>query len=132
MLPGFTSRCSTPAECAAASALADVVHRDDVWVIEARRGLRLLLEAALRLRVGQLDRQELDRDRAVQPRVGGAIDDAHAAAAEHFVDAVIADSRAGGERGCITRAGGAACPDVGRVLLRTLGVVGRQGQAVAR
>lgn len=43
--------------------LADVVHHDDVRVIEARRGLRLLLEPALRLRIGQLDRQELDRDR---------------------------------------------------------------------
>ena len=41
--------------------------------------------------VGQLRRQELQRDVPAEPQVLGPVDDAHAAAAELFDDAVVRD-----------------------------------------
>ena len=62
--------------------MADVVERADVRMIERRDRARLALEALAQLRVGrERRRQDLDRDRAVEPRVAGAVDFAHAAGA---------------------------------------------------
>ena len=77
--------------------LADIVDRDDVRVIEARGGFRLLPESALGLRLRHLDREEFDCDGALELGVRGAVDDAHAAAAEHAFDAVMTHLRAGGK-----------------------------------
>ena len=64
-------------------------------MIQRRRGLAPPAGSAARACASATDdRQELDRDRAMQLRVGRAIDDAHAAAAEHAVDPVVADLRA--------------------------------------
>ena len=75
---------------------ADVVQRADVRVVQAGDGLRFALEALLHLGVvGEVRRQDLDRDRAVQPRVGGLVDLAHAAGAEGAGDFVRTEARAG-------------------------------------
>ena len=74
--------------------LARVVDRDHVGVVERRGDLRLALEALAELGVlGQLGGDQLERDRAVQREVDGAVDDAHAAAAGHRLDPVAADHR---------------------------------------
>ena len=66
---------------------ADVVDRADVRIVERGDGARFLLEALPRLRVsGERAGQHLDGDRAVEPRVTGAIDLAHAARAERRDD----------------------------------------------
>ncbi len=77
--------------------LADVVHGHDVRMIQARCGLGFLPEPPPRLLVGDAGCEELDRDRAMELRVGRAIDDAHATAAEHGVDPIAADQSAGRE-----------------------------------
>ena len=68
----------------------DVVDRDDVRVVERRRGLRFPDEPGvaigIRRRVG---RQHLDRERAAEARVHGAVHDAHAAAADFFLEAIM-------------------------------------------
>ena len=74
--------------------VADVEDRDDVRVAEAAGGLRLLVEALLvlraLLRIGRhVDR--LDRDRAVEHRVGRLVDDAHRPAPELAEDGVAAE-----------------------------------------
>jgi hypothetical protein len=72
--------------------LADVVDGADVGVVERRGGHRLALEALARgLVVEQLLRQELERHRAVEPRVLRPANDAHAAATEPLEDAVVGD-----------------------------------------
>ena len=59
---------------------ADVVQRADVRMIERGHRARLALEALPRLRVaGDLRRQHLDRDAAIQPRVPRPIHLPHAA-----------------------------------------------------
>src|SRR4029077_14074648 len=60
--------------------LARVVDRDDVRVVDRRREARLAHEAlAERLILGELWRDELERDRAVEVELHGPIDHAHAA-----------------------------------------------------
>jgi hypothetical protein len=81
-------------------ALADVVDRDEVGMVQRRRGPRLLDEA--RRPIGVADQvlgQDLQRHRASQLEVVGAIDLAHAAAAEQRADAKPADGRAGQRTG---------------------------------
>ena len=74
----------------AAVLLADVVDGADVGVIQRRRGPRLAAESGQRLGiVGEVGRQELQRDEALQPRVLGFVHDAHAAAAQLLDDAVV-------------------------------------------
>ena len=63
--------------------LAGVVDRDDMRVVQGGGGLRFPLEPAPFGLAGELGAQELDRDRTIQPDVEGAIDDAHAALAQH-------------------------------------------------
>ena len=79
----------------AASNLVDLVDRDDVAVVEARRCLRFLGEALARRVVGQGPLvQQLQRHRAPQLGVEGAVDDAHAAAADLLEDLEVEESLA--------------------------------------
>ena len=85
-----------------AAALVDVVDRDDVGVRQARGGLRLAGEAlADFLLEGELGREHLDRDAALQPLVAGAIDHPHPASADLAFDRIRVSQRLfrGAERG---------------------------------
>ena len=93
--------------------VADVVEGADVRVGELRDRLRLPLEALADL--GGFERccgQDLDRDRAVEARVAGAIDLPHSARADRREDLVGAEARAGceghGTRGIVWRGSGPA------------------------
>src|SRR5271157_3495548 len=75
--------------------LANVINRADVRMVQRRRGLGFALKARQRLRIaGHFLGQELERDKAMQPRVLGLVDDAHAAASKLFDDAVVRDGLA--------------------------------------
>ena len=66
-----------------------VADRDDVGVAEHRGGAGLAGEPVDERRVvGQVLGHDLDRDRAVQPQVGGGVDGRHAAAGEPLLEAV--------------------------------------------
>jgi hypothetical protein len=63
--------------------LAEVVHDQNVRVVEARDGARLLVEAAQAVALrAELRGQELDRDRPIELAVVGEIDLTHAAGTE--------------------------------------------------
>ncbi len=65
---------------------------------EGGHGLRLALEARIRLRVeSQILRQDLDRDLAIERRVAGAVNLPHPSRAERPEDLVVTEVRAGGE-----------------------------------
>ena len=65
----------------------DVVDRADVRMVERGDGAGLAFEPRARIGIGgDLGRQDFDRDRAVEPRIAGAIDLAHAARAERRDD----------------------------------------------
>ena len=77
------------------SCFANVVNRADVGMVQRRRRLRLALETRQRLRIARdVVGQELQRDEAVQARVLGLVDHAHAAAAQLLDDAVVRDGLA--------------------------------------
>ena len=66
-------------------------------VRELRRRLRLAGEARPDgLIVGELGRQNLDRDVALEPEVARAEDDGHPSAADLVLDPVLAAERGGG------------------------------------
>ena len=68
-------------------------------MVERRGEPRLAQEAlAEALVLGELGRDQLERDRPLEREVGRAVDDAHAAAADHLLDAVARERRAGRER----------------------------------
>ena len=71
--------------------VADVVDAADVRMVERGDGARLALEAGARIGIASdLGRQDLDRDRAIEARVAGSVDLAHAARADlggHFIRA---------------------------------------------
>ena len=67
---------------------AEVVDRDDGRVVHLRHQLRLALEALLGLGAQLGRRNQLDGDVAIEPRVAGAVDDPHAAAAQFRDDLV--------------------------------------------
>ncbi len=75
-----------------APVLVDVEDRDDVFVLQARDDLGLLLEPPAELGVsGQFAREHFDGDDSIERFLPGAINDAHAAAAqlgEDFVASV--------------------------------------------
>ena len=78
--------------------LVDLVDRADVGVVESRGGLGFLQEPLLgRLVAGQVRREELDGDLALQARVLGRVDDPHAAVAELGADRRRAEGGAWGE-----------------------------------
>ena len=61
--------------------LADLVNRQDIWMIEPDYGARFLLKPLQALRVtGKARGQEFERGLAARCHVGGQIDFAHAAA----------------------------------------------------
>ena len=75
--------------------LANVVNRADVGVVQRRCSLRFALKACERLRVaGNILRQELKGDEAMQPRVLGFIHHTHPPAAQLLDDAVVRDGLA--------------------------------------
>ncbi len=75
--------------------LADVVDGADVGMVQGRSRLGLALEAGQRLGVlGDVIRQELEGDKAMQPGVFGLVDDAHAATADLLNNAVVRDGPA--------------------------------------
>ena len=79
--------------------LAHVVQRADVRMIELRDRAGLAIEALAELRVGREGvRENLDRDRAIEPRVAGFVDLAHPAGADERQDFVRAEASAGGQR----------------------------------
>ena len=87
--------------------LAGVVDGDDVGMLELGRRARLADEAlAELLACGQLRVQQLERDRAPQMHVLRAIDDAHAAAPGHLVDAVAGDLQRPARLGVELKTGG--------------------------
>jgi hypothetical protein len=78
---------------------AEIVDREDVGVRERSDGLRLPLEAPERVRVlGEIPREDLDRDLPVEPRVPRAEDDAHPALAELGEDLVGSEPGPGVDR----------------------------------
>ena len=82
-----------------ALALADGVDRDDVRMGQPGGGLRLAGEAlADVLLEGELGRQHLDGDPALEPLVAGAVDHAHAAAADLALDGIRVAQRLGEAR----------------------------------
>ena len=71
----------------------EVVHGDDVWMIERGDGARLLHEADLAIAVRHhLGAQHLQRDVAPQPGIVRPVDGAHAALAQHADQLVGADA----------------------------------------
>jgi hypothetical protein len=73
--------------------LADIVESADVWVIQCRDGAPFPIEALAKLRIaGKLRGKNLDRDRAVEPRVARLVDLAHAARAKGGLDLVRAEA----------------------------------------
>jgi len=75
--------------------LADVVDRANVGMVQGRSRLGLALEAGQGLGVaGNVIRQELERDKAVQPGVFGFVDDAHATTTDLLHNAVVRDGPA--------------------------------------
>ncbi len=79
--------------------VSEVVHRDDVWLLQSRRHPRLAPEALLEARVcGHLRPQHLDRHRPVLDGVVGAIHLTHAADTDQRIQLV------GPETGAQTRA----------------------------
>jgi hypothetical protein len=75
---------------------ADVMDGADMRVVERRNRPRFLLEALPRLGVGRARAgDDLDGDRAIEPRVPRFVDLAHAARAERGEDLVDAESRTG-------------------------------------
>ena len=73
-----------------ARGFADVVDRDDVRMIQRRRGFRLSDESGQAVTVvGERWRQNLQRDAAVQARVLCEIHLAHSAFAERANDLVV-------------------------------------------
>ena len=82
-------------EGAHAARLLEAVDRGDVGVLQLGEDLRLALEAGEAVGVrGERLRQDLDRDLALELRVGRPVDDAHAALAERGGDLVGAEARA--------------------------------------
>ena len=74
----------------------DVVQRADVRVRKERDGTRLALEPLSHRRAGGFTAEDhFDRDNAVQARVTGAVDLAHAACAKRGDDLVGAEASAG-------------------------------------
>ena len=76
--------------------MPDVVQRADVRMIERRDRARLALEALAQLRIRrERRRQDLDRHRAIEPRIARPIDLAHATRADERDDFIGAEVHAG-------------------------------------
>jgi hypothetical protein len=72
---------------------ADVVDRENVRMVERRRGARFLLEARQALDIGRIVvRQHFDGHVAPEPRIAGAIDLAHPTGADRTHDLIRAEA----------------------------------------
>ena len=86
-------------EVVEAVVLADVVHGEDVRMVERGRRTRLLLEPQQTVAIAaELNRQDLDRDVTSQPDVAAPIHLAHASGAEDAENLVRTETGAGAER----------------------------------
>src|SRR5580704_1203396 len=75
--------------------LADLINGADVGMVQRRCSLRLALKAGQRMRVsGNVIREKLEGDEAMQPRVFSFVVHAHPATTEIFDDAIVRDSLA--------------------------------------
>src|SRR6266705_1707259 len=75
--------------------MSDLVNREDVRMVQGRCGPRLLFEASQAFRLFREVRgQQLKRDLATERHVLSKIDLPHAAGAQQFDNAVMADSLA--------------------------------------
>jgi hypothetical protein len=74
---------------------ADVVNGADIWMVQRRRRLGFALKTGEGLRVASyVFGEKFERDKAMQPRVLGFINDAHPPAAQPLDDAVVRDDLA--------------------------------------
>ncbi len=79
--------------------LFDPVNGGNAGMVERRQHTGLAVEASQALGVaGERRRQDFDRHIAMQSRVSGPVDFAHAAPAQRLHDAIRADVSAGGQR----------------------------------
>ena len=130
-----------------AAVAADGVDRDDVGVVQQRRGLGLDLESLELLGVGHGgEGQYLQRHAAVEGQLHGLVDDAHAAAADRAEQLVVpqgAEARTGFARGGRAAGviGGRGAAQVGQLfeggeqpteVVGALGVMAGQGVGVNR
>ena len=77
---------------------SDVVNGEDVRVVQRGRGARFLLEAPEAVSIGRdVGAQDLDRDRAVQPRIARLGHLAHSAGADRRENFVWPQAGSGGE-----------------------------------
>ena len=77
---------------------ADVVHHENVWMIECGRGARFLLEPAEAITIGgKSSGNDLDCHLASEARIARAIDLAHAPDADDGEDFIRAETGAGWE-----------------------------------
>src|SRR5687767_5820763 len=74
---------------------ADVVDRDDVWMVQGGCCARLLLEPPQRINGRCLRRQNLQRNVAIQTGVAGAIDLTHTSRPERREDFIRPDANSG-------------------------------------
>ena len=78
--------------------LTGAIHGNDVRMLDRRGHSGLPFEPRPEVRVGRpLGGDELQRDDAVEPELGGAIDDTHPAAPSHGFDAAAGESRVQGQ-----------------------------------
>ena len=71
--------------------LADVIDGADIGMVQRRRRVSLAAEPSQRLRFPGFGRQKLKGDEAVQPRVFGFVDYAHAAGTQLLQNTVMRD-----------------------------------------
>src|SRR3989442_4314137 len=79
--------------------MTDIMQGANIRMIQAGNGLRFALEALLANRIrGELRGQNFDRDGALQPRVAGAVNFAHAPRTKRHADFIRAKLCTWGER----------------------------------
>ena len=99
--------------------LSRLVDRDHVRMVERCRQPRFAQEATAEVLVlGELRRDQLERDRTLERQVGRPVDDAHAAAADQLFDPVAGEGGAASKR-CLHGCSGGVRAD------RTTGLAGR-------
>jgi hypothetical protein len=79
--------------------LAEVVERDDAWMIDSGSGLRLLQETPTALGIGyHLGAQEFDGDCSAKPRVARPVDFTHPTRAKRGDNLVGTEASSWGQR----------------------------------
>ena len=98
---------------------------------EARHRLRLAQQALLPLAVALARAQELDGDAAIELRIVGGVDDAHAARADVIEDDVAPDVGATRQQRAVCFGGERAVPDDGGTM-RVVGIPLSHGANLSR